>query len=427
MRKVKVAFVGMTHLGLNSAAAAAMRGHDVVGFDPDAELVSRLSAGALPVAEPGLDDAVADHKETLRFSCSLDDVAEADVVYVAPDVPTDDEGTADVQPVRSLVSLVVPVLKEGATLVVLSQVQPGFSVSLGLPGDTLYYQVETLVFGQALDRALNPERYIVGCADPARSLPSAYQALLESYDCPILPMKYESAELAKIAINCCLVASVTTANTLAELCEGIGADWGEIVPALRLDRRIGQYSYIAPGLGISGGNLERDLAAVVRMGAAAGTDTSSIAAAISNSRYRKNWVLRQLHDKVLHTRPDPRIGVLGIAYKKDTASVKNSPSVGLLSALPGYEVIAFDPIAKLPDELAGPSVRLADEALGVADNCDVVVIMTPWDEFSSIEPAQLAERMRGKLLIDPFAVIDGQRARAAGLDYYTLGVPTQKH
>lgn len=427
MRKIKVAFVGMTHLGLNSAAAAAMRGHDVVGFDPDAELVSQLSSGVLPVAEPGLDDAVADHKETLRFSCSLEDVAAADVVYVAPDVPTDDEGTADVEPVRSLVSLVVPVLKEGATLVVLSQVQPGFSVSLDLPDDTLYYQVETLVFGQALDRALNPERYIVGCADPAQALPSSYQALLASYDCPILPMKYESAELAKIAINCCLVASVTTANTLAELCEGIGADWGEIVPALRLDRRIGQYSYIAPGLGISGGNLERDLAAVVRMGAAAGTDTSSIAAAISNSRHRKNWVLRQLHDKVLHGRPDPRIGVLGIAYKKDTASVKNSPSVGLISALPGYEVIAYDPVAKLPDELAGQSVRLADEALGVADNCDVVVIMTPWDEFSSIEPAQLAERMRGKLLIDPFAVIDGQRARAAGLDYYTLGVQAQKH
>jgi UDPglucose 6-dehydrogenase len=422
MNRVKVAFVGMTHLGLNSAAAAALRGHDVVGFDPDQELVEQLSQGNLPVAEPGLDAAVADNKDKLRFSSSLDDVAAADVIYVAPDVPTDDEGTADVQPVRDLVELVAPVLNPDATLVVLSQVQPGFSVSLGLPGNVLFYQVETLVFGQALDRALNPERYIVGCAEPTAPLPAKFKTLLESYDCPILPMKYESAELAKIAINCCLVASVTTANTLAELCEGIGADWSEIVPALRLDRRIGQYSYIEPGLGISGGNLERDLAAVVRMGATAGTDTSSIAAAISNSRYRKNWVLRQLHDKVLHTRSDPRVGVLGIAYKKDTASIKNSPSVALISSLEGYDVAAFDPIAKLPVGVGGDKVGLEDDALSVANSSDVVVIMTPWDEFSTIDPSELLKRMRGKILIDPFGVLDGSAARSAGLEYHTLGV-----
>ena len=72
-------------------------------------------------------------------------------------------------------------------------------------------------------------------------------------------MRYESAEFAKISINTCLSSSVTTANVLAELCEKIGADWSEIVPALKMDKRIGQHAYIKPGLGISGGNLERDL------------------------------------------------------------------------------------------------------------------------------------------------------------------------
>src|SRR5438552_816017 len=82
----------------------------------------------------------------------------------------------------------------------------------------------------------------------AGSLPAAYRAYLESFFCPLLPMRYESAELAKISINCCLVASVTVANTLAELSERIGADWGEIVPALKLDARIGPHAYLAPGL-----------------------------------------------------------------------------------------------------------------------------------------------------------------------------------
>src|SRR6185437_13120933 len=131
--------------------------------------------------------------------------------------------------------------------------------------DGLFDQGETLVFGRAVERATEPERFIVGCAAPERPIPAAYGAYLSAYSCPILPMRYESAELSKIAINCCLVASVTVANTLAELSEEIGADWAEIAPALRLDRRIGLHSYLAPGLGISGGNLERDLATVLRL------------------------------------------------------------------------------------------------------------------------------------------------------------------
>ena len=72
-------------------------------------------------------------------------------------------------------------------------------------------------------------------------------------------MRYESAELTKTAINLYLFGAVTYANTLADLCEAVGADWSEMVPALRLDRRIGPAAYIRPELGIAGGNLERDL------------------------------------------------------------------------------------------------------------------------------------------------------------------------
>src|SRR5207344_1570294 len=89
-----------------------------------------------------------------------------------------------------------------------------------------------------------------------------------------LPMRYESAELAKIAINCCLVSSISVANTLAELCERLDADWSEIVPALKLDRRIGQHAYLAPVLVIAGGNLERDLATVCNLADAHGSDTA---------------------------------------------------------------------------------------------------------------------------------------------------------
>src|ERR1700751_6088434 len=135
---------------------------------------------------------------------------------------------------------------------------------------------------------MQPERYIIGWASPDQPLYARYSLLLGAFSCPILPMRLESAELAKISINMCLVASISVANTLAELCEAVGADWSEIDRSLPLDRRIGPYAYLQPGLGIAGGNLERDLATVMRLGQAHGTDTGFVAAAIANRAYPQN-------------------------------------------------------------------------------------------------------------------------------------------
>ena len=174
-------------------------------------------------------------------------------------------------------------MRADALLVILCQVPPGFTRLIAWPASQLYYQVETLIFGRAVERALHPERFIVGCASSLQPIDIRLLGYLQTFDCPILPMKYESAELAKISINIFLVASVTIANTLAELCEQIGADWSEIVPSLRLDKRIGNYAYLNPGLGISGGNLERDLSTVMTYAQKHNTDASVVAAAMAHS------------------------------------------------------------------------------------------------------------------------------------------------
>ena len=235
-----IGFAGMTHLGLVSGVAASEKGFTVVCFDPDPARIDPIARGTLPVSEPQLDDLVTKNKARLQFTTEPAALAACDVVYVAPDVPTDDQGKSDLGPINVMLEKVFGATREDAVIVVLSQVPPGFTRGKLRPGRILYYQVETLIFGRAVERALLPERYIVGCADPLEPLPAPYAAFLGAHGCPVLPMRFESAELAKISINMCLVSSVSTANTLAELCEKIGADWSEIVPALKLDRRIGQ-------------------------------------------------------------------------------------------------------------------------------------------------------------------------------------------
>ena len=234
-------------------------------------------------------------------------------------------------------------------------------------------------------------------------------------------MRFESAELAKISINMCLVASVSTANTLAELCEKIGADWSEIVPALRLDRRIGQYSYLVPGLGISGGNLERDLATVCRFGDQYGTDVGVVRAWIKNSQHRKDWVMRTLYQAVLSQMQDPVIAVLGLAYKQDTHSIKNSPSIALLENLIPFAVRLFDPVVKA-SVAPNPHAFAAQSELDALDGADAVVVMTPWGQFKDLDLAQMASKMRQRVLIDPYAIFDGKKAAQAGFEYHTLGV-----
>ncbi len=420
-----VGYLGMTHLGLCSAVAAASKGFLTRAIDRDAALVARLEAGKLPIVEPDLDGLLAAHRAQIKFSSDAAELHACDVIYVAPDVPTDDTGGSDLAGLDQLLDFALANTRPDAVVVVLSQVPPGYTRARQQPERLLFYQVETLIFGRAVERATKPERFIVGCADPAASLPAALATYLESFGCPILPMRFESAELCKIAINCCLVSSISVANTLAELCEGIGANWAEIVPALRLDRRIGPHSYLAPGLGIAGGNLERDLATVVRLADGIGSDAGVVKAWIANSRHRKTWAASTIRKVVLDGAPDAVIAVWGLAYKENTASVKNSPSLATIATLPEVNLVLHDPVVSA--SAAGHAkAKSASGALEALRGADALMILTPWPDYKSITPAAIASAMRGGVVLDPYAVLDGAAARQAGLRYYTLGCPGER-
>ena len=419
-----IGFAGLTHLGLISAAAAAEKGFEVVGYDPDPQHIAKLACNELPIVEPGLPELLKKNARRMRIIAGLGELTSCDVVYISADVPTDDLARSDLGPIEALISQVDASLRPDAVMVILSQVPPGFTRRRLAAGRPLYYQVESLVFGQAIERALYPERFIVGCAEPERPLPPAFARFLESFGCPILPMRYESAELAKISINMCLVGSVSVANTIAELCENTGADWSEIVPALKLDKRIGQYSYLATGLGIAGGNLERDLETVCDLADRNGTDAGVIRAWIANSRHRRDWPLRILYHEVLCRIDDPVITVLGLAYKKDTHSTKNSPSIALLEHLKPYRVRVFDPV--VPASVApNPRCHGAKSEFEACEGADAVAVMTPWTQFANLDPREIAKGMRDRVVLDPYGVLKAEACRDAGLSYHTLGVPAK--
>jgi UDPglucose 6-dehydrogenase len=420
-----IGFVGLSHLGLNYSLATAAKGFDVVAYDPDAILTARCAAGEFPIEEAGFGELFAQHRARIRYTSDETALAECELVFYSLDVRTNDRNESDPGPLTALIRATAPKLSPGTIAVVLSQVAPGYTRQLRtelreISAADFYYQVETLIFGRAVERAMQPERFIVGADDPVRSLPAPFQAWHAAFKCPVLVMGLESAELAKIAINFFLVSTVATTNTLAEICEAIGADWNEIVPALRLDRRIGPHAYLIPGLGIAGGNLERDLVTVQSLAARHGTEAGIVTAWQRNSHHRRDWAIRHIERAFPTKEHQAVLAIWGFAYKVDTHSTKNSPSLEIMRALRGHRIRVHDPVAQI-DAAEFPHVTIFSSPLAAAEGADALLVMTPWSSYASLPVKELRKLLRGRVIIDPYAVLDETQCRDLGFEYYRLG------
>ena len=193
-------------------------------------------------------------------------------------------------------------------------------------------------------------------------------------------------ELAKISINFFGLKRYHY-EYIGRVCEKIGADWNEIVPALQLDKRIGEYAYLKPGLGISGGNLERDLATILKISEEKGTHNSVIKEWVANSKYRKNWLSNCFRNEVLPNFSNEIIDIclLGLAYKENTHSTKNSPSINFILELKDLNVRirTHDPRVQKTQNYQNivPALRISKECI---HNADVLVIGTPRGEYKDV-------------------------------------------
>jgi UDPglucose 6-dehydrogenase len=159
-----------------------------------------------------------------------------------------------------------------------------------------------------------------------------------------------------------------------------------------------------------------------RLADAHGTDAGVVRAWMTNSSHRRDWALRTLHGEVLAANPKAVIGVLGLAYKEHTHSTRNSPSLALIAQLEPWRLRVYDPVVPA-SVVAHPDATGCASALETAQGADALVIMTPWPAFRDLEADQLARSMAGRAVIDPYHVLNGEAVAAAGLDYFTLGVP----
>ena len=413
----KIGFCGMSHLGLCYSTAAAEKGFQITCFDFDDKKIKNLKSSNLDIEEPDLKNLINKNKNKLMYSNNILDLSSCDFVYFSFDVNTDSKGKSDKKLLINNLENLILKLDKNIPLIILSQVPPGFTRNFFKIRKRLYYQVETLIFGNAMHRALHPERFIIGSSNSLDVIPVPITFFLKSFNCPILIMSFESAELSKIAINCYLASSLSITNTLSELSDSLGGSWDEIIPTLQLDKRIGKFAYLKPGLGISGGNIERDLATIKSIGLTNNVNVQCIDSMIQLSKYSKQWLYRNIR-KYIDNDINLKISVLGLAYKENTNSIKNSPSIELLKKIKNSSVKAYDPLVK---NISIKGVIMSDSALEAIKNSDILVIATPWEEFRSINLSKIKKQMNGNIIIDPYKILDEESLKKLNFMYYSIG------
>jgi UDPglucose 6-dehydrogenase len=426
--------LGLWHLGVVTSACLAQGGHDVTGLDFDASVVDGLARGKPPLFEPGLEDLVTSGLAAgrLRFTTDAAQAIEsADVVWVAYDTPVDDEDRADAGYVIERVTRVFPHVREGALLLISSQLPAGTTRNLarsfaaGSYGRRVGfgYSPENLRLGRAIEAFTRPDRVVAGVCDEADR--GKVSELLRPFGPKIEWMSVESAEMTKHALNAFLATSVAFINEVAALCEQVGADATDVARGLKSEPRIGPKAYLSPGPAFAGGTLARDVVFLSQLGMARGVPTQLLSSVKSSNDAHQQWTGRRLEQLL----PDLRgrtVGVWGLTYKPGTDTLRRSASIELCEWLSdrGAIVRAHDPaVRSLPASLAA-RVELAGSAPGAVQGASALVVATPWPEYKEISSAELKGRMVRALVLDPGRFLKDTLGADPDVEYVSVGTAT---
>jgi len=383
--KLRIGVIGLSHLGTCHSIALALKGVKVLAFDFDARIRNQRCLGYFDPAEPGIMQFLQKPNSNFRIASNIHELEECNLLVYAKDANFDLEKDLALDLISGEIKLISTTINNKAPLILMSQVSPGFTRQFEDLKRDIIYQVETLIFGNGLERALRPERIIFGKVNEEKDLPEVIQEFAELFNCTILEMSYESAELSKIAINIILSANITASNSLAELANYCGGNWRHIEKALRLDHRIGESAYISPGLGLGGTNLQRDINFASLFAEKVGINSIFFKSLTNHSLHMQYWIVREINKILQNEEKFDTITILGLAYKPGTQSTQGSAGYQLLKIFDSnVKIFVHDPVVRLPIDEAFKNVYQIDDLIKSLSVSDVIVIATNWPEYQHI-------------------------------------------
>ena len=434
---MRVAMIGTGYVGLVSGACFADFGHIVTCIDKDAAKIARLEAGEMPIYEPGLDALVEANVKAGRLAFATDAkaaVERADAVFIAVGTPSRrGDGYADLSYVYAAAEEIAGYLS-GFTVVVTKSTVP---VGTGDEIEAIMKRVrpeadvcvvsnpEFLREGAAIEDFKRPDRVVVGTQDER-----AIAALRELYrplnlnESPLLFTGRRTSELIKYAANAFLALKITYINEMADLCEAVGADVQQVARGIGLDNRIGS-KFLHAGPGYGGSCFPKDTLALVRTASDAGAPVRLVETTVAVNDARKaalgDRVARALGGEL----KGKRVGLLGLTFKPNTDDMRDAPSLAMVPALQamGARVQAYDPEGMKEAAHHFADVAFKTSAYDAAEDADILVIVTEWDQFRALDLDRIKLVMRQANVLDLRNVYRPDDMKRRGFRYASIGRP----
>ncbi len=436
----RLTVLGTGYLGITHAACMASAGFNVLGVDVDAAKVARLSAGQVPIFEPGLEVLLQDGLASgrLTFTSSYPEAAEFGAVhFVCVGTPQRRDGHgADLAQVESCIDALAPGLTRPCLVVGKSTVPAGTAValadrvaSLAPAGEAaeVCWNPEFLREGHGVADTLRPDRIVAGVssARAEQVLRAVYAAQIEA-GAEFFVTDLATAELAKVAANAFLATKISFINAIAEVCDRAGADVTVLARILGADPRIGS-AFLRPGLGFGGGCLPKDVRAFLARAdeLGAGDALAFLREVDAINLGRRTGMVNLACEVAGGSVAGKSVCVLGAAFKPGSDDVRDSPALDVAQILHGLgaEVTVHDPQAIENARKARPELRYADSVLAAATGAHLVLLLTDWPEYATMSPDELAVVTAARRIIDGRYVLNPAVWRAAGWHYRASGIP----
>jgi UDPglucose 6-dehydrogenase len=247
-----IGVIGVGWVGLVTAACFAEVGHQVIARDILPEKVESLSRGEITIHEPGLGELLKRNAERLTFTTDMSELLEgAKLLFVCVDTPPTRSGDADLSRVRSVVE---ELPADSDHVLVMKSTVPagtGNSIRRDRPGLSYVSCPEFLKEGSAVEDFLHPDRVVVGADAGDEAAGDAVARLYAPLGGELVRTDVASAEMIKLASNAFLATKISFVNEIANVCEEVGADVGEVARGMGLDQRIGP-AFLRAGIGYGG-------------------------------------------------------------------------------------------------------------------------------------------------------------------------------
>lgn len=434
-----IAIVGSGYVGLVTGACLAHIGHTVVCVDNNAEKIRQLKAGHVPIYEPGLEELLVKYRKNnrLSFSTSIAEAAKkASVIFIAVGTPSKRNGEADLVYIENVAREVArnmdsyKLLVEKSTVPAQTGDRIARTVRLNLASSAgkdkkgaVEFDVasnpEFLREGSAINDFMQPDRIVIGVESKRaeRILREIYKPIKTK----IVVTNVATAEMIKHASNSFLATKISFINSVAQICERVGADVGKVAEGMGYDRRIGR-SFLNAGIGYGGSCFPKDVDAFVRLAEKNGYDFSILKSVRQVNEDQKQSFIRLIEDK-LWILKDKTVAVWGLAFKPDTDDMRRAASIDVIEALQaeGALIQAYDPQAM---ENAGKmlrNVKFCPDAYAAARGADCLLLLTEWSEFSGLDMAKVRELMRQAVIFDGRNFLDEKAVGELGFEYYGIG------